>query len=96
MKKQYFHMFCLLFSATLFNNLNGQSHEVLTKNDSLQIEMLIAIQKTYLDAHIPDPSKFDAFLKRDLNSYFSIKFGKIDVKMGILTRCTDSKWCVLS
>jgi len=54
------------------------------QQDSAQQRMFEDIQKSHLDANIPDQFQFDSLLKRDLEKYFSKKSKPVVVKWEFL------------
>ncbi|GAB4013753.1 hypothetical protein GCM10028808_33970 [Spirosoma migulaei] len=60
-----------------FTYCNGQNK--LSVGQAMQ-----QIQRSHIDANVPNKHKFDAYLKRDLEKYFSGKYGKVSVKWEFL------------
>lgn len=50
-----------------------------------QDDAIAAIQKSHIDANVPDQADFDSFLRRDLAKYFKEKTGKdLDISYELL------------
>lgn len=47
-------------------------------------KVLEEVQKSHIDGNVPKKTKFNAFLKRDLEKYFSSKYGIVSVKWEFL------------
>lgn len=54
------------------------------QRDSAQQQMIRDIQKSHIEANIPDQFQFDSLLKRDLEKHFSIKSKQVLVKWEFL------------
>jgi hypothetical protein len=68
-----------IFFMSIFYNCYAQNQQ-----DSAQIRMIEDIQKSHVDANIPDQFQFDSLLKRDLEKYFSKKSKPVVVKWELL------------
>ena len=77
MKRKY--LFNISFFMSFFYSCHAQNQQV-----TAQQEMIEDIQKSHLDANIPDQFKFDSLLKRDLEKYFSKKSKPVVVKWEFL------------
>lgn len=74
MAKCCLHIINPLLPTIFLNNCYGQ-----TTQDSTEQKMFLEIQKSHIDANIPDSSQFDILLNRDLEKYFSSKYGKVTI-----------------
>ncbi|MCF2520882.1 hypothetical protein [Dyadobacter sp. CY351] len=70
-----------------FYSCYGQSQKdslEQSQKDSLEQKMFQDVQRSYLEANIPDEVQFDSLLKRDLEKYFSTKSKQVVVKWELL------------
>ena len=47
--------------------------ECIADNSGSPVDVILQIQKSYIEANVPDQKNFDAFLNRDLRNFFSKK-----------------------
>jgi hypothetical protein len=64
MKRKY--LFTISFIMSLFFSCHAQNQRI-----TAQQQMIEDIQKSHIDANVPDQFQFDSLLKRDLEKYFS-------------------------
>ncbi len=69
------YVLSLCLSGMILINIS----QAQTTNPSDQ-KVLEGIQKSHIDGNVPKKTKFDTFLKRDLEKHFSSTYGKVSVK----------------
>lgn len=77
MKMKY--LFTIFFSTSILYSCNVQNQQ-----DSTQKKIFGDIQKSHLNANIPDQSQFDGLLKRDLEKFFATELEQVVVKWEFL------------
>ncbi|UTM21763.1 hypothetical protein [Dyadobacter chenhuakuii] len=87
MKNKCLFSIPIIMFMTFFYSCYGQIQKdslEQSQKDSLEQKMFQDVQKSYLEANIPDQLQFDSLLKRDLEKYFSTKSKQVVVKWEFL------------